>query len=115
SDVCDYEVRRGLTLAQMQSRGGDGIQRLDELRRVIDFLPITPDVLNRASYIWAKAQTESQLNASTTDINFDIILCSQWEFLRNEYPGRRIVIATYNLRDFLRFADDVDLFENIYF
>ena len=112
SDVCDYEIRRGLELARLEDKCIDGIEKLDQLREVIEFLPITNRCLNHASVYWADAISKSQLNAPRRDINFDLILCGTWKKLTEDYPGQEVIIATKNLRDFLRFAD-VDLWQNI--
>ncbi|MFB2936941.1 hypothetical protein ACE1B6_16960 [Aerosakkonemataceae cyanobacterium BLCC-F154] len=41
SDICDYEVRRGLLLVSLTNPTVQGIQNLDNLPAVIDFLPLT--------------------------------------------------------------------------
>ena len=112
SDICDYEIRRGLIQAGLQDQCNDGIEKLDKLRDVINFLPITNKALNHASSYWAEASNISQLNAPVRDINFDLILCGTWKVLTEEYPGQEVIIATKNLRDFLRFAE-ADLWHNI--
>lgn len=115
SDICDYEVRRGLVLdRKISNSGGSGIHRLDEFRKVIDFLPINSEILIEACDIWAEFRIKSQLNASERDINFDIILSAQWKILKDQYPGREVIIATDNLRDFIRFST-ADLWQNIRF
>ena len=43
SEICNYEVRRGLILARKMGRESSGISKLDALREVIDFLPVTTD------------------------------------------------------------------------
>lgn len=112
SDICDYEIRRGLIKARLDGRCSDGIEKLDQLREVIEFLPITNRALAHACVYWADAAKKSQLNAPKHDINFDLILCGTWKVLTEDYPGQDIVIATKNLRDFLRFAN-ADLWQNI--
>jgi hypothetical protein len=114
SDICDYEVRRGLILAQVTSSGGSGIHLLDQYRQVFDFLPVTTEVFAEASSLWALARSKGDPNAPKENIDVDIILCGQWKVLKRAYPGRRIVIATENLKDF-RLYSEADNWRNIYF
>lgn len=107
SDLCDYEHRRGLILASMTGGDSSGIKKLNQLRqdKTIDFLPVTSEVLLVAAEKWATAQTS---NLPTTDkkrIDVDIILSAQWQLLNEQFPGRRVVIATTNIRHFSRFTD----------
>jgi hypothetical protein len=51
SDICDYEVRRGLLLASLTNPTVQGIQNLDNLPAVIDFLPLTQMVMKEAAHL----------------------------------------------------------------
>lgn len=114
SEICMYEVKRGLILASQSAGSFEGIERLNDLRKVIDFLPITTKVLEEASILWASAQSKSQGTSNPKNIDVDIILCAQWKILQDESPGRRVVVVTENLRDLSRFAD-ADSWKNISF
>lgn len=107
SDICDYEHRRGLILANMTGSDSSGIEELNKIRKekIIEFLPLSSEVLLVAAEIWAIAQTS---NLPTTDkkrIDVDIILSAQWQLLKEQFPGRIVVIATTNIRHFSRFTD----------
>jgi hypothetical protein len=56
SDICDYEVRRGLELALYKNPHVSGLSRLDALAQIVDFLPTERVVLQRAAKIWAEAR-----------------------------------------------------------
>lgn len=125
SDICDYEIRRGLELAcininnkspyiSLLANKRGGIEKLDELRNILEFLPVSFSLLERASYLWGKSRSISQPLSSNSVLDVDIILCAQWEILSEENPGREIIIATKNVRDLGRYAN-ADIFENIYF
>ena len=105
SDICMYEVKRGLILAANSTGSFEGIKYLNDLRKVFDFLPVTTQVLEEASVLWASAQFKSQGTSNPKNIDVDIILCAQWKILQDESSGRRVVIVTENLRDLSRFAD----------
>lgn len=50
SDLCDYEVRRSLLLNQIQNPlATEGINNLDELQDLIEFLSLTKNSMRRAA------------------------------------------------------------------
>ncbi len=58
SDICDYEVRRSLLLASLTNPTVKGIENLDELQQVIDFLALTKGVMREACIFWAEARSQ---------------------------------------------------------
>jgi len=54
-EICDYELRRELVRAK-----APGVQRLDQLRAELIFLPITSDVMLKAAELWALARAEGK-------------------------------------------------------
>ena len=52
SEVADYEVRRELLRAERNV----GIQRLNQLKTVLQYLPITTSVMLLAAQLWAEAR-----------------------------------------------------------
>lgn len=105
SDLCDYEVRRGLILASQKKPNFGGIQRLDELREMILFLPVNYFLILRASSFWAQARSQGLPTASNSSLDVDIIICSHLQILQEEFPGRYAVIATTNIKHLSRFAE----------
>ncbi len=101
SDISDYEVRRELIRIQSQ-----GLEILDNLRNTIDFLPLTTEVMIKAAELWANARQNHISTADDKNIDADMIITAQWMILQNEFPGRRVLIATKNLRHMKIFAQD---------
>lgn len=42
--------------------------------------------------------------ADDKTLDVDIIICTQWQMLQEEFPSRYIVIATTNVKHLSRFA-----------
>lgn len=112
SDLCDYEVRRSLVLACQTKSDLNGISKLDALREIISFLPITYPLLLKACSLWAQARSQGIPTASNSSLDVDIIIFSHWQTLREESPGRSTVIATTNVKHLSRFAE-AQLWRNI--
>jgi predicted nucleic acid-binding protein len=107
SKICDYEVRRGLLLAQKQGLVADGLSILDELHQLIDFLSVDDAILDLASEIWATARASGQPTAGDRNLDADTIICATWRDLADRYPGQEVVIVTTNIRHLSRFANAV--------
>ena len=88
SDICDYEVRRGLELALHKNPHVSGLSRLDALAQIVDFLPTERVVLQRAAKIWAEARITGQGTAGDRELDADIIIAAHWLILTEEYPGQ---------------------------
>ncbi|PSB49797.1 nucleic acid-binding protein [Chamaesiphon polymorphus] len=107
SKICDYEVRRGLLLAQKQGLVADGLSILDDLDRLIDFLYLEDRILDLAADIWARARASGQPTAGDLKLDADMIICATWQDLASRYPGQEVVIVTTNVRHLSRFANAV--------
>jgi predicted nucleic acid-binding protein len=107
SKICDYEVRRGLLLAQKQGLVAEGITILDDLYQLIDFLPVDDRILDVAADIWATARASGQPTAGDRNLDADMIICATCQDLANRYPGQEVVIVTTNVRHLSRFANAV--------
>jgi hypothetical protein len=105
SEICDFEVRRSLVLASQKNTEINSIQNLDELREIIDFLPISSALLKQAAYLWASARSQGIPTADDKSLDADMIICTQWQMLKAEFPGRYIVIATTNVKHLSRFSE----------
>lgn len=114
SQVCDYEVRRGLLEARKRGFSSTGIERLNDSQSLIDFLPVTQEVLSVAAELWAEARVQSKPGTGRDNLDVDVILAAHWQLLSKRYPGRRVVVATTNVKHFNLFVD-ADLWENISF
>jgi predicted nucleic acid-binding protein len=104
SDICDYEVRRGLELALHKNPHVSGLSRLDGLAQIVDFLPTERVVLQRAAKIWAEARITGKGTAGDRELDADIIIAAHWLILTEEYPGQAVTIATTNVKHLSRFT-----------
>ena len=107
SDICDYELRRELIRIKSKS-----VPKLDQLRDLIEFKPVTFAVLEKAAKLWAEARYLSQSNKIKENIDVDCILAAQWCLLTEQSPGREVIIATKNIKDFER-VTDCEVWQNI--
>ena len=72
-EIVDFEVRRELLRAQKPT----GIQRLDELADVVQYLPLTTEAMRQAAGFWAQARQQGRPTASDTALDADVILAAQ--------------------------------------
>jgi predicted nucleic acid-binding protein len=95
--IADYETRRELV-----RRGSAGsIVRLDELRSLYTFLPITDAALRRAADFWAIVRNIGQPTAHPHALDADAILAAQATLCGG--PGDEVLIATTNVGHLNRF------------
>jgi predicted nucleic acid-binding protein len=90
-EITDYEVRRELVRAGKTK----GIERLDNVKQAIEYLPITTEAMLLAAELWAKARKEGYQTASDKAIDGDVILVAQ--LLTSGIPESEIVVATDNV------------------
>lgn len=107
SKICDYEIRRGLMLAQKQGLVADGLPILNDFYQLIDFLSVEDRILDLAADIWAVARASGQPTAGDLNLDADMIICATWQDLATRYPGQEVVIVTTNIRHLSRFANAV--------
>ena len=105
SDICDYEVRRSLILESLRKPSINSVNSLDELQKLIAFLPIDNEVMRNAASLWAEARIQGVPTADDKSLDADIIICAQYKLLEQGYPGRYIVIATTNVKHLSRFTE----------
>ena len=103
-EIADYEVRRELLRANKIK----GISRLDNLAKLIEYLPITTAVMRQAAKLWAEARQQGQPTAGDKTIDGDMILVAQAITLG--FPD--IVIATTNVGHLSRFIT-AELWQNV--
>jgi predicted nucleic acid-binding protein len=105
SELCDYELRRGLILARNISLLSEGINKLNELRSVVDFLTITQNVAQVAAEYWADARIQGQPTSDIRNIDIDMIISAHWRLFKNDFPGRYVVVSTTNIRHLQLFTE----------
>src|ERR1700722_16826773 len=97
-EITDYEVRREL----MRSGKSGGLGRLDALRDMLDYAPITTPVMRKAAEFWATARNIGRPSANDASLDADMILAAQAEAFSRK--GDRAVIATTNVRHLTLFS-----------
>lgn len=103
-EIADYEVRRELLRANKTK----GLSRLEQLAKLIEYLPITTAAMRQAARLWAEARQQGQPTAGDKTIDGDMILVAQ--ALTIAAPN--VVIATTNVGHLSRFVL-ADLWPNI--
>lgn len=103
-EISDYEVRRELLRANKLK----GISRLDDLAKLIEYLPLTTAAMQQAAKLWAEARQQGQPTAGDKTIDGDMILVAQAITLGS--PD--VVIATTNVGHLSRFIT-AELWQNI--
>jgi predicted nucleic acid-binding protein len=103
-EISDYEVRRELLRANKTK----GIARLDDLAKLIEYLPLTTATMRQAARLWAQARQQGQPTAGDKTIDGDMILVAQAITL----GVSDIVIATTNIGHLSRFTT-AELWQNI--
>lgn len=105
-EIADYEVRRELLRANKMK----GVARLDELGKLLEYLPITTAAMRQAALFWAQARQQGQPTAGDKTIDGDVILVAQAVTLGIS----DVVIATTNVGHLSRFTA-ADIWQNIIF
>jgi predicted nucleic acid-binding protein len=72
-EIIDYEVRRGLLAANMTR----SVRRLDQLKAVLTYLPLTTTTMLEAAHLWAQARQRGQSAADPKELDGDVILAAQ--------------------------------------
>ena len=97
-EIADYEVRRELLRAGKEG----GIGRLDALKGMLRYEPITTPVMLKAAEFWAAARKTGRQSADDTSLDADMILAAQAGALVR--AGDETVIGTTNVRHLALFA-----------
>src|SRR5436853_2839051 len=69
-EIADYEVRRELLRADKRQ----GIKRLDDLQKVIDYIPLTTQTMLKAAQFWAQIRKQGMQTAHDKALDGDVIL-----------------------------------------
>ena len=95
-EICDYELRRELIRANRR----EGLQRLDDLKNTLEYLPITTSVMNMAADFWARARNMRRQATDDKALDADMILVAQ----ATESCLGSAIIATTNVKHLSLFA-----------
>ena len=72
-EVADYEVRRELIRARKTS----SVARLNRLKQLARYLPITTDMMLEAADLWAQARNAGVATADIHALDGDVIIAAQ--------------------------------------
>jgi predicted nucleic acid-binding protein len=97
-EIADYEVRRELLRAEKDK----GIGRLDALKGLLRYVPITTPVMLKAAEFWASARNMGRQSGADASLDADMILAAQAAILAGGTD--ETVIATTNVRHLALFA-----------
>jgi predicted nucleic acid-binding protein len=98
-EIADYEVRRELLRADKL----EGLARLDTLKKVLDYRPITTPIMVRAASFWATARKRARPTADDKALDGDVILAAQAAAFENGQD--QVVIATTNVQHLSLFVN----------
>lgn len=97
-EIVDYEVRREF----LRSKKTQGLGRLNALKAILTYAPITTSVMLKAAENWAIARKAGRQSAADSSLDADMILAAQAsEWTRD---NEAVVIATTNVRHLRLFA-----------
>ena len=91
-EIADYEVRRELLRAGKER----GLRRLDALKDMLSYAPISTPIMLKAAEFWAEARKMGRQSADDSSLDADMILAAQAGALDRD--GDEAVIATTNVR-----------------
>ena len=72
-EIADFEVRRNLRLEGLM----ESVRRLDELKAVLAYLPLSTGAMLRAAEFWAQARKSGRATADPKELDVDVILAGQ--------------------------------------
>lgn len=97
-EIVDYEVRREL----LRARKTEGIDRLNRLKDILQYVPLTTGVMLRAAELWALARQQGKPTAKDDSLDGDVILAAQALSLAEDPDD--VVVATTNSAHLARFV-----------
>ncbi len=105
-EIADYEVRRELIRAGKWA----SLRRLDQVKALNQYLPITTSDMLLAAELWARARNEGVATAAVHALDGDVILAAQALSLGLE-PAQ-FIVATSNPKHLSRYVP-ADLWNSI--
>jgi len=97
-EVIDYELRREL----LRARKVNGVTKLNSLRSLLSFLPITSDAMLCAADLWATSRQSGLSTGDPKKLDIDVILAAQ--ALTIGAPASTLIVATSNASHLSRFV-----------
>jgi predicted nucleic acid-binding protein len=97
-EIADFEVRRELLRADKFK----GIDRLNDLQKYLDYVPLTTQTMLKAAQFWAQVRKQGKPTADDKALDGDVILAAQAILIQDE--GHEVIIATTNVGHLSRLA-----------
>jgi predicted nucleic acid-binding protein len=97
-EIADFEVRRELLRADKFKE----IERLNDLQRYLDYIPLTTQTMLKAAQFWAQVRKQGMPTADNKALDEDVILAAQAVLIQDE--GQEVIIATTNVGHLSRLA-----------
>jgi predicted nucleic acid-binding protein len=94
-EIADYEVRRNLLLARLEP----SVERLDELKQELTYLPLSTTQMLKAAELWAESWKKGQPTCDPKELDCDVILVAQALSVSVE-----AIVATENIKHIARFV-----------
>ncbi len=98
-EIRDDEVRRELLRLDL----GRGLDRLDTLKTLLEYVPLSTDAMVEAAELWADARRHGRPTADPKALDIDVILAAQARLLTA--PQDQAVVATANVGHLARFVE----------
>jgi predicted nucleic acid-binding protein len=105
-EIIDYELRREL----LRANKTNGIAKLDGLKSVFAYLPITTAAMLEAADLWAYSRRTGIPTGDPKKLDVDVILAAQVRMLAASAGD--VIVATANVAHLSRFVA-ADLWTNI--
>jgi predicted nucleic acid-binding protein len=97
-EIADYEVRREL----LRAKRDKGLARLNALKAMLEYAPITTAAMLKAAEFWAVARNSGRPSADDAALDADVILAAQATVMAQ--GETQPVIATTNVSHLELFA-----------
>ena len=97
-EIADYELRREL----VRHKSLKAIERLDELGKLVGYVPISTLSIRRAAAFWATARNSGMPTADDKALDGDVILAAQ--VVTANHQGHEPLVATTNVKHLERFV-----------
>jgi hypothetical protein len=108
SALCDYEFRRGLLEPSAKANElAPGVIELEGLFNtgMLEFIPVSREDSILAAQMWVDAQADGRPTSDKKKIDIDVIISAQCLILQQERPGRKVIMATTNIKHISRYCE----------
>lgn len=107
SAVADFELRRGyLWKLDRYPNAPKGLNRLDQIGRLLGVYPVSNDHFLSAAQHWANARRGGYSTAPERDVDWDVIIARQAADLN-------AIVVTYNTKHLIRYGVDAKQWSEI--